>query len=228
MKWAWLETDETIRKSFVTFCLFALSDMNGNNRRIPIVSDPILTSPLSSQLKAHTHAIHEQLDHAIMTAGMFSDRPGYQNFVLVQYRFHRDLNVLYGDPALARIVPDLPARNRFAQLVEDMADLDIPTPEATERPVAHDPSEAMGWLYVAEGSKLGAGILTRLAEKLGFGASFGARHLQPDPAGRGRSWSAFQEAIDRAGLDPDRCVIGAESGFTRVIDYLGSVTSARA
>ncbi len=192
------------------------------------MSDPILTSPLSSRLKAHTRAVHQQLDHAIMAAGMFSDRAGYQNFVLVQYRFHRDLNALYADPALARIVPDLPARNRFPLLVADMADLDIPVPEAAEYPVTHDPSEAVGWLYVAEGSKLGAGILTRLAEKLGFGATFGARHLQPDAAGRGRAWSAFQEAIDRAGLDRDRCMAGAEGGFARVIDYLGCVPSARA
>lgn len=187
------------------------------------MNDPILTLPLSSQLKAHTHAIHEQLDHAIMAAGMFSDLAGYKKFVMIQYRFHRDVNALYTDAALARIVPDLPARNRFKCLVEDMADLDIPVPEGVENPVGDDPSEAVGWLYVAEGSKLGAGILTRLAEKLGLDASFGARHLQPDPAGRGRSWSAFQVAIDCAGLDTGRCLVGAESGFARMIDYLGDM-----
>lgn len=189
------------------------------------MNDQTLTPSLTVRLKEYTRPVHERLDHGIMAAGMFSDRVRYRDFVLLQYLFHRDIAALYDDLALARIVADLPDRNRFALIREDMADLEIPVPNGAPQPVADDSSGAIGWLYVAEGSKLGAGILARLAETMGLGASFGARHLRPDAAGRGRSWAAFQGAIDGAQLDPARSVAGAEQGFRRVIDYLGAVTA---
>lgn len=178
------------------------------------------TLSLSLRLKDATHTIHEDLDRGIMAQGLFSSADKYRSFVQLQYQFHRDINALYSHPQLVEIIPDLVARNRFLQVCQDMQDLGLPLP-AGDNPVdAQDASVAIGWLYVAEGSKLGANFLTKLAEKLGVTEDFGARHLAPDPGGRGPSWNAFKSAIDHAGFDPALAATAARAGFLRVKNYL--------
>ncbi len=78
---------------------------------------------------------------------------------------------------------------------------------------------ALGWLYVSEGSNLGAAILSREAVKLGLSDSFGARHLSAHPEGRGSHWQRFIAALDALELseEEDRRVIeGANAAFGRV------------
>lgn len=180
------------------------------------------TLSLSLHLKDATHTIHEDLDKNIMARGLFSSADKYRDFVQLQYQFHRDINALYSHAQLAEIIPDLAARNRFAQVCQDMQDLGLPLP-AQEDPVdAKEASTAVGWLYVAEGSKLGANFLIKLAEKIGFTENFGARHLAADPGGRGPSWTAFKSAIDHAGFDPALAVTAARAGFIRVKNYLAA------
>lgn len=178
------------------------------------------TLSLSLRLKDATHTIHEDLDRGIMAQGLFSSADKYRNFVQLQYQFHRDINALYNHAQLVEIIPDLRARNRFAQVCQDMKDLGLPIPDGASPADDKDASTAIGWLYVAEGSKLGANFLTKLAEKLGFTQTFGARHLAADPDGRGPSWNAFKSAIDHAGFDPALAVVGARAGFLRVKAYL--------
>ncbi|GAN70359.1 biliverdin-producing heme oxygenase [Acetobacter syzygii] len=178
------------------------------------------TLSLSLRLKDATHTIHEDLDRGIMAQGLFSSADKYRNFVQLQYQFHRDINALYNHAQLIEIIPDLSARNRFAQVCQDMEDLGFSLPDEPNPVDNKDASTAIGWLYVAEGSKLGANFLTKLAEKLGFTESFGARHLAADPAGRGPSWNAFKSAIDHAGFDPALAATGARAGFLRVKTYL--------
>ncbi|AXY23234.1 Heme oxygenase [Komagataeibacter saccharivorans] len=185
-----------------------------------LLNDGNIHVPLSGYLREATHQIHDDLNHTVMSRGMFTDAAGYRDFVLMQYLFHRDLDPLYNSDDLARIVPDLAARNRFPQVSADMNDLDIAIPAPGVPVGMMDPSTAIGWLYVAEGSKLGANFLTRLVEKMGFDDSFGARHMAADPMGRGPSWTAFRKAIDHAGLDPERCVQGVRESYARVRSYI--------
>lgn len=180
-------------------------------------SDPL---SLSLRLKDATYTLHENLDKGIMAHGLFSSADKYKSFVTLQYLFHRDANALYNHSQLLEIIPDLAARNRFAHVCQDMQDLGLTFPDE-EKPIENlDASTAVGWLYVAEGSKLGANFLTKLVEKLGFTDTFGARHLAADPAGRGASWNAFKSAIDHAGFDPVLATTGARAGFMRVKNYL--------
>ncbi|MFT9072083.1 biliverdin-producing heme oxygenase [Gluconobacter potus] len=181
------------------------------------------TLPLSRRLKEATTSTHETLDQSIMSRNMFATTKGYRDFVLLQYRFHQHLDPLYRHEVLAGIIPDLTARNRFSMLQEDLNDLGEPLPAPQTFLPVEDASVAAGWLYVGEGSKLGAGFLIKLAQKIGFTPSFGARHLAPDPEGRGLSWNRFREAIDHAPeLDPTRCIQGAQNAFRHVRRYLES------
>lgn len=75
------------------------------------------------------------------------------------------------------------------------------------------------WLYVAEGSNLGAAFLFKAAAALGLDASFGARHLAGHPDGRAQHWREFTAALDALELDLEedaRVIAGAEAAFGRV------------
>lgn len=171
-------------------------------------------------LRRATHEAHEALDGRIMAAKPFASREAYARFVAVQRAFHADINRLYADPALQALIPDLADRPRLAEVEQDLKDVQgspLDLPAAQETP--SDLPSALGWLYVAEGSSLGAAFLLKEAAKLGLNEEFGARHLGGAPEGRGLHWKRFTQAVDAAELTPEedaRAVAGAEAAFRRV------------
>lgn len=192
------------------------------------------TSSRAKRLKAATHAAHEQLDKAIMAGDPFASRARYALFVKVQHGFHRDIAALYDDATLDRLLPDLKGRRRFALIEQDLADLGSEAP-AADAPPAFKPGApldlptALGWLYVAEGSNLGAAFLLKEAEKLGLSETFGASHLAGAPEGRGLHWRTFTAALDEVALsdaDEARVIAAAEAAFNRVHGLVRDVFSA--
>lgn len=187
----------------------------------------LLENPLSKQLKAQTHETHDQLDKSIMATASFETVHGYGRFVRMQYQFHRDIHALYDDAALAALLPGLAGRRRLELIGADLADLGIAIPDMQVPPVfsdamAVDVPTAFGWLYVAEGSNLGAALLRKEAAKLGFSDDHGARHLAPAAEGPAMHWRAFTAGLDAAELSPEeeaRAVAGAEAAFARVRGY---------
>lgn len=184
---------------------------------------PLLLSR-SKRLKAMTNKTHDRLDQSIMGRNPFADVSRYGMFVTVQHLFHRDIDALYDDVGLDALLPDLQGRRRFALTGQDLADLDIEASQAANPPAFMAGAEidlptALGWLYVAEGSNLGAAFLLKEAAKLGLSESFGARHLAGAPEGRGLHWRTFTAALDGIELsktEEDRVVSGAEAAFLRV------------
>lgn len=176
------------------------------------------------RLKAATGATHDRLDESIMRQEPFASRERYGRFVMVQLAFHRDIDALYRDGVLAELVPDLSGRRRLDLIEQDLADLEIAAKAATEPPAfapdaPADLPTALGWLYVAEGSSLGAAFLLKEAAKLGLSERFGARHLAGAPEGRGLHWRTFIAALDGVGLSGEedvRVIAGAEAAFRRV------------
>lgn len=184
-------------------------------------------APLSKRLKALTHETHEKLDGSIMSAASFSDLEGYGRFVEVQYLFHRDIAALYGEAGLQAVLPGLAERQRVELIGADLTDLgrELPQSGATPTFVAGevDVPTALGWLYVAEGSNMGAALLRKEAAKLGLSDSHGAQHLAPAAEGPAAHWRAFTTALDAAVLSDDeeaRAVAGAEAAFARVQHYV--------
>lgn len=173
-------------------------------------------------LKARTGATHQRLDQAIMAGDPFASRDRYALFVAVQHQFHRDIDALYDNPALGALLPDLEGRRRFDDIERDLADLGMAAPVSRETPAFGpevDVPTALGWLYVAEGSSLGAAFLLKMAARLGLSDEFGARHLAGAPEGRGLRWRSFKAALDGLSLskaEQERMVAGAEEAFRRV------------
>jgi len=180
----------------------------------------------AKRLKDRTRTTHERLDNSIMAASSFSSVEGYARFVQVQYQFHRDIDALYDDSRLQALLPDLIARRRLSLIAADLSDVGADPSGPSDPPVftagAIDVPTALGWLYVAEGSNLGAALLRKEAAKLGLSDDFGARHLAPAPEGPAAHWRAFTAALDGLVLtseQDDRVVAGAEEAFRRVQHY---------
>ncbi|WP_122435834.1 biliverdin-producing heme oxygenase [Pseudomonas viridiflava] len=167
--------------------------------------DPTRPVLRSQRLNHITHAPHEQLDKAVKAHAPFETLGSYARFVVAQYLFQVELQGLYNDPALQAIIADLPERCRAAQARDDLADLGLETPS----PVAgalHQPSlaQALGWLFVSEGSKLGAAFLIKRAVALNLSDSFGARHLGEPAGGRAAGWKTFVKILDELPLTAEQ------------------------
>lgn len=175
------------------------------------------------RLREATHDAHVALDQALMDRDSFRSREGYEPFLAMQFAFHRDIDALYTDPALQALLPGLAERRRLPLLALDVADLDL-VADTLRKPLfapgeAVDPATALGWLYVAEGSNLGAAVLRKLVSAIGLSDEFGARHLAPADDGPAAHWRRFVAALDAAPLDAageDRAIAGARAAFAHV------------
>lgn len=181
----------------------------------------------TKRLKAGTRDAHGALDSFIMAAKPFESSENFGKFVKTQYLFHKDLDALFFDATLDALLPDLKGRRRIGLIEQDLQDLSLDVPEK-ESVHFHggdekfDLPEAMGWLYVVEGSNLGAAFLLKDAAKLGFSEEFGARHLAGAPEGRGLHWRTFTAALDEIELTEEeerRVVSGAQDAFVAVHNY---------
>ncbi len=178
----------------------------------------------TKRLKAATSGAHEALDTFITTAKPFENRSNFAKFVQTQYLFHRDLDAFYSNDTLDGLLPDLKGRRRLGFIEQDLADLKASVPTATdvrfrENDNMFDLPQAMGWLYVVEGSNLGAAFLLKDAAKLGLDETFGARHLAGAPEGRGLHWRTFVAALDAVSLneaEENRVIAGAQAAFQAV------------
>jgi heme oxygenase len=117
--------------------------------------------------------------------------------VVAQYLFQSELVALYNDTELTAIVPDLPDRCRAEAARADLDDLEAELPEPVAGAVKNPTkAEALGWLFVSEGSKLGAAFLIKRAVGLGLSETFGARHLGEPAGGRAEGWKSFVKTLD--------------------------------
>lgn len=187
----------------------------------PFAERPSLRSQRLNQL---THAPHTELDALVKSHAPFDTRESFARFVVAQYLFQAELQALYTDPQLIALVPDLAERCRAEQARLDLADLDTPVP-ATLPGALHNPSlgEAMGWIFVSEGSKLGAAFLIKRAVGLGLSDSFGARHLGEPAGGRAEGWKQFTRILDGLELSAEEEAAaerGAVAAFERFTELL--------
>ncbi len=185
-----------------------------------------LSHPLRSQrLNQITYEPHSRLDNLVKSHDPFASPERFAHFVAAQYLFQRDLQNLYNDPALIELVPDLPQRCRVQHTVLDLADLKRALPEGDERIRNRQMGlgEALAWLFVSEGSKLGAAFLLKRMPALGLSETFGARHLGEPEGGRAQGWKAFTAVLDSVELDAEQerlAEAAAIAAFERFTEHL--------
>jgi len=186
----------------------------------------------SQRLNQITNEPHSKLDALVKAHAPFETPANFARFVVAQYLFQSELVSLYNDAELTAIVPDLPARCRADAAKADLADLDtdVPAPVAgaLKNPTK---AEALGWIFVSEGSKLGAAFLIKRAVGLGLSETFGARHLGEPAGGRAEGWKSFVKTLDGLAFsaqeeaEVEKGAIDAFNRFTVLLEQAYSTTA---
>lgn len=183
------------------------------------------TTLRSQRLNQITHEPHAKLDTLVKANAPFDSIGGFSRFVVAQYLFQWELMPLYNDPALIAIFPALPSRCRAAQAKADLADLGTDVPASVPGGMGQPGlAEALGWLFVSEGSKLGAAFLIKRAAALGLSENFGARHLGEPEGGRAEGWKQFVRILDGQELSAedetavDKGALAAFNRFTVLLE----------
>lgn len=180
--------------------------------------------PLSDRLRADTRTTHEGVDQAIMAGDPFKNIEKYGLYLQIQYGLHRDVEPLYTSSALIGAQGDFPVikdRGRLDAVIQDAADLGVTLSRYATPPLSEniDLAQALGWLYVVEGSNLGAAFLLKYAKQIGLSETHGARHLAEPPEGRAPYWRTFKDALNGVTLGADddaRACEAARTAFNRV------------
>ncbi|MFC5991242.1 biliverdin-producing heme oxygenase [Limoniibacter endophyticus] len=174
-------------------------------------------------LKVLTAGTHETLDKRIMAARPFENQERYALFLVIQHRFHQAIDTYYDDATLNALIEDLSRRKRLDLIAQDLADLGKMLPSPSEPADAVDPAEKLGWIYVAEGSNLGAAFLLKAAAAIGLNAAHGARHLAAHPDGRGKHWRSFTTVLDSLAFSPEQDDLVCQ-GAVKAFQYVHRLT----
>nr|WP_174506423.1 biliverdin-producing heme oxygenase [Acinetobacter sp. Marseille-Q1620] len=179
---------------------------------------------LAMRLKQETAADHEHMHQLMARAQVFDSRQQYAKFILAQYHFQKDIEYLFENDDIIKLISDLDIRGRSAAAALDLQDLNVYAEhqDLATRHVSYP--EAIGWIYVSEGATLGAAFLFKQAQnELGLSAEFAARNLAAYPEGRAKVWKRFISEIDQADLNKeqrDLVIQGAKQGFKRFAELL--------
>ena len=186
----------------------------------------------SQRLNQITHEPHSRLDALVKAHAPFETQANFARFVVAQYLFQSELASLYNDARLTAVVPDLPARCRAEAAKADLADLDTEVPAPVSGALLNpSKAQALGWLFVSEGSKLGAAFLIKRAIGLGLSETFGARHLGEPAGGRAEGWKSFVKTLDGLQLSAqeeaelDKGAIEAFNRFTLLLEQAYAMTA---
>lgn len=172
---------------------------------------------LAMQLKLQTADEHERMHTLMAKTDVFSSLEKYALFTLSQYYFQLEIEYLFQQDQVALHITDLDIRGRSAQALLDLQDLAIQPQGQTLESLNVTFPAALGWIYVSEGSTLGAAFLFKQAQqRLGLSAENGARNLAAYPEGRAKVWKRFVQALDQAELSlsqKDEVIQGALDAF---------------
>lgn len=172
---------------------------------------------LIQRFKEETTAAHAGVDQMVSGYNLFSDKKNYGKFLQIQEIFHRIVDKTYHNKLLNEKIPGLEKLARHDRVKNDMKTLGVEEYAVENLPELNDLDESLGWLYCAEGSNIGAALLLKGAEQLGFSAEKGASHLAPHPNGRKKFWHEFLEQYKKAvegWVDEDKVIQGAKNAFS--------------
>lgn len=180
-----------------------------------IVLESLAMTPIE-RIREQTRSNHDSVDTLVMSVQPFANKDNYAKFLQAQAVFHKILEPVYADANLNTQVSGLAALARYEAVQADLAILastEVVMPDALPSPAF---PRALGWLYCAEGSNLGAAILFKEAQKIGIDADSGASHLVGHADGRAPHWRQFCAQLNALPLDEgqiEEAVTGAKEAF---------------
>lgn len=116
--------------------------------------------PARAQLRLATADCHRRVD-TVFSAADLGELSSYADFLRAQAAALLPVEEALEDAGAASLFADWPSRRRGALLVADLAGLGFAPPAPVGRPWLATPAQAIGALYVLEGSRLGGALLKR-------------------------------------------------------------------
>jgi heme oxygenase len=184
---------------------------------------------LSEKLKENTKINHQLLEKKLV-ANMRSitDKQGYAKLISLFYGFFGGLELLINKQLDISFLPDYPQRRKTTALADDLTNLDANLPALATGdalPTINNHMQALGALYVIEGSTLGGKIISKMMQQqlslsdntgLSFFNSYGEQTLA--------MWQVFKQAIDRPlnPVDEDMVIKAANDTFIKFGEWFDS------
>jgi heme oxygenase len=184
----------------------------------PVLSQSLFMSsigPVLVRLRLATTHAHQTLEDHLKAIESLSSAADRQALVARYYRMHTSADSALG-PWLGQVANlDQAARQRTPQLVGDMSALGLSIPPSASLPhvIVASVAEALGFLYVLEGSSLGGRVIAKGLRARGVGM-LGLSFLEPYGDQVGVRWKSFVSVLERDGAhDLEGVVRGALAGF---------------
>lgn len=150
-------------------------------------------------LKRETRDLHDRVETNFDLTGRVRSMAGYRDALLALHHLHGVAGAaLEAVDWRGEAVDITRMATRRGWLVDDLGALDCPVPPPSSQQLDLDgPAEALGCLYVLEGSMLGGRVIYRaIGTALGIGSDNGGRYFCGFGSDTGRAWSAFVAVLD--------------------------------
>jgi heme oxygenase len=182
---------------------------------------------IMTALRAQTRTQHDELEKALDLLAPPLSRDRFLRLVQRFFGFHR-----VWEPTIAQhgfLREFHLARHRLPLLRGDLLALGMDATDIESLPLCYaarscgmDEDEALGALYVMEGSTLGGQIISRALATQDWVPHGGLRSFNPYGAGTGAMWRGFGDLIEREGANRDaaKIVTGAQRTFDLLTQWL--------
>ena len=184
---------------------------------------------LSERLRSETRDLHDRIEASVRIGGEGFTKADYVAFLAATYGFIAPCEAALRCLELPAVITDLDARFKEARLVDDLAACGVSAasvPRCTELPPLQTTADALGYLYVLEGSSLGSQILVRQVRDV-LGDSVPLAYLTGYGSRTGTMWQSFKRALEEQGsaapAEQDRVIASARATFESLTTwYLSS------
>ncbi|KQW29179.1 heme oxygenase [Rhizobium sp. Root274] len=180
-------------------------------------------SPRRSDLKQATSQAHQALDDLI---GAFVTAEDYARYLEGMARFRLPVEAWLATQPLPTGFEEWQPGLYGEELIDDLHVLGLTPPDELAAFTPPPGDGLLGLLYVLEGSALGARLLAKRAEAIGFTETKGARHLFAQ-ARNFSNWRAFSDRMENVCVYDDRAAAAwADTAFDYARNAFESVLNA--
>lgn len=167
---------------------------------------------LIEKLRAGTRHTHEELEKEMMPLiTQAGDAGVYAKLLHLFYGYYRPLEKGMETWLDDSVVPDINQRRKTSWILDDLQALGQPTEmeEDADAPVISNRAEALGAMYVMEGSSLGGKVICKMiAENLGMEDHRALSFFYGYGGQTGSRWKGFLAVLDRfSGTEEEQDII---------------------
>lgn len=182
---------------------------------------------ISGRLKIFTASSHQKLEKSVVgLIQKLQTSEDYSHILGLFYSFFGGLEPLIQSQGVEKYLPDYNERRKVKLILEDLLALQVSNPEICKNdhlPFIASPFEALGALYVIEGSTLGGVYIVKMIQRKLSGKEnifhFFSGYGDRNPL----MWNRFKNALDHsAAFEEERAFIlsGAENTFHRFYEWI--------